>query len=130
MKSLATLFLLFGTCTLSAQTAPLGPIGEWEGESVCQVPKPCTTEHVIYEIKQSDAGKITIKADKLVEGKREWMGDLSCQWSDKEQKLSCPAEGRQPGEWVFLLKSDRLVGVLTLSEGNVIYRKIAVTRRK
>ena len=130
MKSLATLVLLFGAYAISAQTKPAEPLGIWEGESVCQVPKPCTTEHVIYEIKQGNAGKITIKADKVVEGKRAWMGDLSCQWSEKEQKLNCPAEGRMPGEWVFTLKGDEFKGTLTVNEGNVLFRKISVTRKK
>jgi len=127
---MAMLFFLLCARAISAQATPAELLGLWEGESVCQVPKPCTTEHVIYEIKQSDAGRITIKADKVVAGKREWMGDIDCRWSDKELKLFCPMEGRRPAEWVFWLKSDRLLGVLTLREGNVVYRKVDVARRK
>ncbi len=106
-------------------------VGEWEGESVCQVPKPCTTEHVIYDIKSTRNGKFTIEADKVVNGKREWMGDLQCSWSGEEQKLSCPMTNvSRPGDWVFWLKGDRLLGVLTIREGNVLFRRIDVTRKK
>ena len=129
MKRLV-LLTVFVAIASSAQAPSAAPIGDWEGESVCQVPKPCTTEHVIYEIKQSDAEKITIKADKVVEGKREWMGDIDCRWSVKEQKLNCPMDGRRPAEWVFWLKGDRLLGELTLREGNVVYRKVDATRKK
>ena len=114
---------------LVGQTVDAPVVGTWEGESVCQVPKPCTTEHVIYEIKASDAGKFTIRADKVVQGQREWMGDITCSWSDEEKKLTCPTEGRKPGDWVFWLKGDRLLGTLTVREGNVISRKITVTKK-
>jgi hypothetical protein len=129
MKFLATLLLLFSACAIWAQARPLSPVGEWEGESVCQVPKPCTTEHVIYEIKQSAQGQMTIKADKVVTGQRQWMGDIRCQWSASEQNLTCPMEGRTPGIWEFKIGRNEMTGTLVIREGNVLFRKIAVKRK-
>jgi hypothetical protein len=104
-------------------------VGEWEGESVCQVPKPCTTEHVIYDIKQDASGQLTTKADKVVNGDREWMGTLNCTWV--APKLSCPLTNvSRPGDWVFVLEGDTLRGTLTLRDTRMIFRKITVTRKK
>ena len=114
--------------SLSAQSAtPV--VGTWEGESVCQVPKPCTTEHVIYEIRDAGSGTFTIKADKVVNGQREWMGDLTCTWSDLEQKLSCPMETRKPGDWVFTRKGETLTGTLITRADGVLVRRIVVHKK-
>src|SRR5206468_1482541 len=43
--------LLFGVLAWAQPMPASLVLGTWEGESLCQVPKPCTTEHVIYEIK-------------------------------------------------------------------------------
>jgi hypothetical protein len=126
--------LIFGVLLLLASNAfaqSKSPItGEWEGDSVCQVPKPCTTEHVIYEIRPGNAGKVVIKADKVVDGQREWMGDIPCDWVAAEQRLSCPMEGRKPVVWTFRLTGDQLTGTAILREGDVLIRKIAVHRKK
>lgn len=53
---------------LVAQPNAGSPAGAWEGDFVCQVPKPCITEHVVYEIKQNAAGNVDIAADKVVNG--------------------------------------------------------------
>ncbi len=121
------LLLVLASSAAWAQTPASAVLGTWEGESVCQVPKPCTTEHVIYDIKQSADGKLTIKADKVVNGQREWMGDFVCTWT--APKLSCPMEGRKPGDWNFTLKGDTLTGTLVVREGNLLFRKIEVKKR-
>ena len=125
--AILSVFTLLSIC-MAAQTSGT-PVGTWEGESVCQVPKPCTTEHVIYEIKDAEPGKVTIKADKVVNGQREWMGDLTCAWSAKDQKLSCPMETRKPGDWVFTLKGDALTGTLVSRDDHKLIRKISVKQR-
>jgi hypothetical protein len=125
--------LIFSVAILLAGNVfaqPKSPVvGEWEGESVCQVPKPCTTEHVIYDIKQDASGQLTTKADKVVNGERQWMGTLNCIWF--APKLNCPMTNvSRPGDWVFVLEGDTLRGTLTLRDTRVIFRKITVTRKK
>jgi hypothetical protein len=113
-----------------AQSAP-SVVGTWEGDSVCQVPKPCTTEQVVYEFTQNSDGTLRWKADKVVYGKRESMGqEFTCSWSASEQKLTCPMEGRRPADWVLWLRGDRLLGALTIREGKIVYRKISVQRKQ
>ncbi len=128
MKRAFFVLLVMGSVLTFAQTANAPVVGTWEGESVCQVPKPCTTEHVIYEIRQDATGQITMKADKVVNGERQWMGTLNCLWFPP--KLSCPMTNvSKPGDWTFWLDKDTLRGTLTIREGNVLYRKIMVKRK-
>jgi hypothetical protein len=131
LTSIGILAALVLCTAVVAQSSPELPVvGTWEGDSVCQVPKPCTTEHVIYEIKGTDAAKITISADKVVDGKRLWMGDIGCQWKAETKRLSCPMEGRRPADWEFTLAGDTLTGTLIIREGNVLFRKITVKKIK
>lgn len=122
--------LLFGLVAWAQPMPASLVLGTWEGESICQVPKPCTSEHVIYEIKRGSQGQLSLTMDKVVNGEREWMADLKCAWVPTERKLSCPMEGRKPGDWVFTLAGDTLNGTLTLRENNLLFRKISVRRTK
>src|SRR5512144_2989995 len=65
--------------------APGGPaddiVGTWRGSSVCvdrQAAPACTDEQVIYEIRASPGqpNTVTVRADKVVDGKRVSMGVL------------------------------------------------------
>src|SRR4051794_32140198 len=123
--------LLSLPASLAAQSVAGPPIGTWEGESVCQVPKPCTTEHVVYEIREGPAGQLTLAADKVVNGERLPMGELPCTWAAAEKKLSCPMENvRIPGDWIFVLSGDTLTGAATTRADHRLFRKINVQRRK
>lgn len=129
-------FILVGFCAIacsiaSSQTAAVKVpvLGTWEGESKCMVPLPCRDEHVIYDISLDEQQKIAIKADKVVNGERLYMGTLTCTWSDADKRLTCPVEGRRPGVWVFDLKDDTLVGTATLRAGNELFRRVNVKRR-
>ena len=127
MKALVFCFAILLASNAFAQSKP-PVVGEWEGESVCQVPKPCTTEHVIYDIEQDAAGQLTMKADKVVNGQREWMGTLNCVWF--APKLSCPLTNvSRPGDWVFTLEGNTLRGTLTLRDTKIVFRKVTVRRK-
>ena len=60
-QKLAIVFLLILTSAFSA-CAQTSPIGNWYGDSVCQVKdSPCQTEKIVYRIIQmDDAGKFAI----------------------------------------------------------------------
>lgn len=128
MKKLVLAIAMLSAAAL-AQPKAIPVAGTWEGESVCQVPKPCTTEHVIYEITGSAPDQITIKADKVVNGERQWMGAIACRWSEKDQMLRCPMEGRRPADWVFHLGGNTLSGTLTMRDEKLLYRKVEVRRK-
>lgn len=112
------------------QTGASDVVGTWEGESVCVVENPCHTEHVIYDIvANKGAPNFTIRADKVVNGKREYMGSLDCTYDAAQHRLSCPWEGRRPGDWVFTVSGDTMTGTLTMREGQTLFRNIRVKRQ-
>jgi hypothetical protein len=98
-------------------------VGTWEGESICTVrPSPCHDEHVVYEI--VDNKKLTLSADKVVNGQRENMGAFDCTFDGKD--LRCPMKN---GLWDFAVLGSELNGTLKLPDGT-LYRKIHVVRKR
>ena len=118
---LASVFIL----SCSAAAAGIG--GIWEGESICTIKdSPCHDEHVIYKITDPDtAGKVTIQADKVVNGKPEDMGTFECTFDAKTSKIECPA---QYGRWEFVVAGSKMTGTLKLPDGK-LYRNISVKKK-
>ena len=107
-------------------------IGTWEWESKCTVPdSPCKCEHVIYEIapEEGTAGKLTLKADKVVNGERQFMGTLNCEYHADKKILSCAGQGRLKDDWEYNLSGDTMTGTLRIGEEKKLYRKISVKKR-
>lgn len=104
------------------------PIGAWRGESKCMVtPSACRDEDSLYRIAAvADADtKLTLTADKIVDGKEVDMGASECSFSPDTHVLNCPLPN---GSVVrFELKGDSLNGTMTLANGTV-WRKIALRR--
>ena len=100
-------------------------VGTWEGESKCTViPSPCHDEHVIYEITQEGhSNKLSISADKVVEGERINMGTLPCSYHSP--KLECTY---RDSLWTFVIKDKEMAGKLTRADGTV-YRKITAHKK-
>jgi hypothetical protein len=133
MKSLIfTALLLFGSIVVTpacgAAAVDTDSIaGDWTGESICTVhPSPCHDEHVIYHITEPDsAGKFQIKADKIVDGKPEFMGTLDCTYDREQSTVACPMRG---GMWNFTVTQSVMNGTLKLPDGT-LYRKISVKKK-
>src|ERR1044071_788344 len=106
----ASLLLLLTLCGVSASAVPSSlrasrqdgkasdslskVLGEWEGESVCTDPNrpACRNEHVVYHITKREGGgadEETIRADKVVDGKPEYMGSLDCKYDAGKSTLTC-----------------------------------------
>jgi hypothetical protein len=106
-------------------------IGTWEGESKCAVPdSPCHDEHVIYTIEQGAGEEISMKADKVVNGERQYMGTLPCRYDAQGKRLTCVTEGARPGDWLFIVSGDTMTGTLTVRNEHQLYRRIHVGRRR
>lgn len=105
-------------------TEPLA--GTWTGRSLCAVrPSPCHDEEVIYRLTKPDAnGDFKIEADKMVNGKPDFMGTLECKFERATSKITCPMK---TDVWEFTVSGGSMQGTLTLSDGR-LYRKIAVTK--
>src|SRR5438270_10693162 len=89
--------LLLSLCAASAGCAqnkiendPL--FGDWSGESKCVGSNQfCHDEVVVYHIarSKSDPKKITIGADKIIDGKPDFMGSFDCDHDAAKQTLTC-----------------------------------------
>ncbi len=111
------------------QEAKSPVIGTWKGESLCTVkPSACHDEEVVYEISApaDKKGALVMKADKIVNGERQWMGDLDCKYAASTHVLNCEIP---KGVWSFDVGGDAMTGTLKLSDGT-LFRKVSVKREK
>ncbi|MGN2243892.1 hypothetical protein ACFWZU_10325 [Frateuria sp. GZRR33] len=102
-------------------------VGTWHGRSLCVTAKPaCTDETVVYHIRRTRPHEdvFAIQADKIVAGREETIGDLSCRFEPLRQLLVCPMHG---AGWRFRWDGSSLVGVLIDSDGS-LFRVIQVQR--
>jgi hypothetical protein len=126
---LVGLVLAIGPVAAAAQTASL--LGTWHGTSTCVDREhfpACKDEHVIYEARltHSAPDTVTIRADKVVDGIREFMGDLPF---TAQGDSSWVAEVRTPRvHFLVTLRrgGDRLTGAMTDLASNRRIREIAL----
>jgi hypothetical protein len=122
------MMLIVATILILQALQPASIAGIWEGSSLCTVPNsPCHNEHVVYHIKPhaSDPTKFTIDADKLVDGKEDFMGTLQCVFTRDKSELYCDTAG----DWRFTVAGDTMTGTLHLRNGT-LYRKVSVKRSR
>ena len=122
MKLRSSLFAVVAVSVLAhrmpaqASTGTVTPVGTWRGTSLCLVrPSPCHDEVVVYRItpvKGSDS--LSMDARKIVNGKEEEMGVLSCAFTAQGASLACPMRN---GMWRFTVSRDSLVGELRTPDG-------------
>jgi len=109
-----------------ASAGAVTPVGTWRGTSLCLVkPSPCHDEVVVYRItpvKGSDS--LSMDALKIVNGKEEEMGVLSCAFAAQGASLTCPLRN---GMWRFSVSRDSLVGELRLPD-NTKFRDVRTAR--
>ena len=102
--------------------------GTWEGSSLCTVPdSPCHNEHVVYHIKPDakEPTRFVIDADKVVDGKEDFMGALQCTFTAEKSELYCDTAG----DWRFTVKGNSMTGTLNLKDGT-LYRKVSVKKKE
>lgn len=131
---LAGIFLFCAHSSVAQSNSPPNAseiIGTWEGESKCTVPdSPCHDEHVIYEITlyKSAAGGLKLDGYKVVNGERQFMGTLRCEYDALKKTLSCTFRGKKFDDWEYTLSGNTLQGTLTIDSGKTLYRKILVKK--
>lgn len=126
------IFLLVGQ--VWAQTSPdaATPIGLWEGESKCAVPdSPCRDEHALYRIMadKKNPAQLNVDGYKIVDGSRQFMGTLVCQYHAVGATLNCTAHTGQQADWEFHVSGDTMTGTLTIGAEKTLYRRITVRRK-
>lgn len=133
----ALIILLLAVCGCSTvRSQPSGKVaqlvGDWTGESICVGEiGACKDEQVVYHISVDavDATKVKISADKIVNGKPEWMGDINLKFNTLNNTLTGSLESpRYRGVWEFTVKGNNMWGTLSLLPEKRIGRQIRVTK--
>ena len=103
------------------------PIGVWRGESICTSgATTCHDEKVVYYI-EAISGKpdlVSIRADKIVDGKAITMGTGPWKYDREKQTLSMEMSQRL---WLLTMKGKRIEGTLTLPD-DVVFRRMVLTK--
>jgi hypothetical protein len=130
-SAIIVLILSIGFSVAESQTASLA--GDWIGESICFGDNPsCHDEKVIYHISvdPADSTKVKIGADKIVDGKPEFMGDIFLKYDAAKQTLTGDLQSpRYRGVWEFTIKGNTIEGSLLILPDRKIGRRIRVTRK-
>ena len=107
-------------------------VGNWTGESICVGNRPaCHDERVIYRIQKAPdpAGKVTITADKIVNGKPELMGVLDFKYDSEKQTLVCDfTRGNTHGLWELAVKGNTMEGTLMVLPDKTLVRRVKVKK--
>jgi len=107
-------------------------VGDWSGDSICFGNNPsCHDEKVVYHISvdPADAAKVKIAADKIVDGKPDWMGDVYLKYDPARQTLTGELHNaRFRGVWEFAVKGNIIEGGLYILPDRAVGRKIRVQK--
>ena len=138
LQSLLIDVLVVLTTVVAASAAQRPPIdeivGEWRGSSICvdrEAAPACTDEQVVYEI-AATPGKpmaVTVKADKIVDGKRVPMGELEFARDVKDGSWTTVIETpRVHAIWQLTVKGGAMTGTMRLLPSNAVVRKMDLRR--
>ena len=117
----------------SAETGPARLSGTWRGTSVCvdRVAAPaCKDETVVYDFTPGPRpGTVRWAADKVVNGRRESMGELELAFDEKDGAWTVEfSSPRVRSVWRLVVSGTRITGTARLLPGNEIIRKIDVRK--
>jgi Protein of unknown function (DUF3224) len=131
MRILICIFiLLLAPSFTTAQTSSL--TGDWTGESICVGEVgACKDEQVVYHVSvdPTDATKVKIGADKIVNGKPDFMGDIVLKYDGRNNTLTGNLDGpRGRGLWEFTIKGNMMWGTLSQLPEKRIVRQIRLTK--
>ena len=130
-----TFLAIFGLTTLAQggssprkQTGHIAYlVGDWNGTSLCQVrPSACNDEHVVFHFSNPQAGKITVSADKIAEGKLVNMGSGVWAYDGSARTLRWETPR---GVWKLAIDGDSMDGTLT-GPDNGVFRKVHLRKSK
>ena len=136
MRILRTLLVMFWSAialaAASTQTSSLA--GDWSGESICVGEiGSCHDEQVVYHVSvdATDATRVKIGADKIVNGKPDFMGDILLKYDAAKNTLIGNLETpRFHGVWEFTVKGNMMWGTLSLLPEKRVVRQIRVTKNQ
>lgn len=125
---------LTASCAV-AQTNDASKIyGDWTGDSICVNKEKfpaCKDEKVVYHFSKSsaDASKIHIVADKIVDGKNEFMGEFDLDYNAASKTLSAEmTTNKYRMIWEFKINGNTIEGTLKDLPDKTLIREIKVKK--
>ena len=108
-RSILLLFILILGKTVTAQSFE----GIWKGTSLCQIKKsPCHDEVVVYHISKDSTGRsYEVIANKIVDGKEDYMGTIPFTY-DSKQKVFVSVDSVRNARWEFKITGSAMKGTL------------------
>ena len=108
-RSILLLFILILGKTVTAQSFE----GIWKGTSLCQIKNsPCHDEVVVYHISKDSTGKsYDMIANKIVDGKEDYMGTIPFTY-DSKQKVFVSVDSVRNARWEFKITGSAMKGTL------------------
>jgi len=108
-RSILLLFILILGKTVTAQSFE----GIWKGTSLCQIKNsPCHDEVVVYHISKDSNGKsYEVIANKIVDGKEDYMGTIPFTY-DGKQKVFVSVDSVRNARWEFKITGSTMKGTL------------------
>ncbi len=103
---------------LAEAAAPVEQIlGRWKGTSICtKIPdnEACKDEVVVYEFTRvpKNADAVHIKADKIVNGEQQNMGEFDMNYSPANKRWEYEFKTRVHAMWTFSASGKELTGTL------------------
>lgn len=124
-------FLVAGPAALAAQSAPI--VGSWRGTSSCLdlVKYPaCKNEEVIYDVaaRAGTTDTVDLKADKVVDGVREFMGEFQFVRRAKGEWVAEFQNARYHGMWILMVLGDQMSGGLQDVPTGTMVRRVSLKR--
>jgi hypothetical protein len=132
--------LIAALAVVLAQAAAAGSardalLGTWRGTSRCvnrEAAPACTDEQVVYDIVAApgEADAITVKADKIVNGRREPMGDLTFHPDATTPGRYVSEIGTPPmrSQWFMSVRGDAISGGLIRLPSKTAIRALELRR--
>lgn len=128
--------LLLASPLLAADAPPDASrtfLGTWHGTSTCtnrQLAPACQDEVVVYDVTPgAKTGVVNVKADKVVNGERQNMGDLVFTWDAAAKEWTSDYENpRVHVLWRLRVNGDAVTGTLEQLPGKATIRRIALRR--
>jgi hypothetical protein len=101
-------------------------VGDWQGESkVAASNTAARDEVVVWHIARGpEPGKLTVTADKMVDGRAIAMGALQFRYDPAQRTILCENER---GVWKLTLRESTLEGTLTLPD-QTVFRRVSLER--
>ena len=101
--------------------------GIWKGTSICQIENSsCHDEQVVYHIsKDTRLNNFQVIANKIVDGKEDYMGTLNFIYDAQKETFICVDEVRK-ARWEFQKKGEQMSGKLIYK--NELYRLVSIKK--